>query len=275
MIERLRFGALDAAVCGSGPTVVFLHGIGSSSRAFTKQLEQLGDRFRCVAFDAPGYRSSPTLDDVPSISNYADTVAEALDAGGITTTHLVGVSWGGVIAANFAVNHRRRVDRLILADTSRGSGTDPRKSEAMRARPDELVAAGSVAFAHQRAPRLVSANAPESLVQAVATDMAESLTPQGYRDACESMAKADQSDLLKLIESPTLIVVGAEDIVCPPSEAGLIQDLVPNSGLRIIDGAGHLANQEQPAAFNNVITSFISDADHMPDQHLTRSETTP
>ncbi len=245
-----------------GLPVVLLHGIGSSRVAFDAQLRHFasdaGGRRWCLAPDAPGYADSDDVPDIDSLTGYVDHVIAMLDAVEARQVDLVGVSWGGVIAARLAATHPARVRRLVLADTSRGSGVDPSKAEVMRGRGDALTAQGNEAFAASRAPRLVSQDAPADLVAAVALEMAAAIRLPGYGQAAAAMADTNHTDLLPTIEVPTLVVVGEADIVCPPSEAEVLTALVPNASLVTIPNAGHLANREQPAAFNRAVGDFFA-----------------
>lgn len=265
-ISHRRVGPLAVSETGT-PTaspvpVVFLHGIGSSRLAFDTQLTHFaspagGDRW-CLAPDAPGYADSDDVPEIDSLDDYVDHIIGLLDAVGAERADLVGVSWGGVIAARMAANHSSRVRRLVLADTSRGSGVDPARAEAMRGRGEALEAKGPIDFAAARAPRLLSPDAPPELVDAVASEMAAAIRQPGYGQAARAMADTDHSELLGSIPVPTLVVVGEADIVCPPAEAEVLTATVPNASLVVIAAAGHLANREQPDAFNQAVGHFLA-----------------
>lgn len=79
---------------GSGPTVLFLHGIGSSRHAFGRQLSALEAGFRCIAWDAPGYGDSADPSSPPGMDGYAEAAAGLLVQLGAAPAHVVGVSWG-------------------------------------------------------------------------------------------------------------------------------------------------------------------------------------
>ncbi|WP_424920962.1 alpha/beta fold hydrolase, partial [Streptomyces sp. wa13] len=129
-----------------GPLLLCLHGIGSSSAAFAPQLAELSSYVRVVAWDAPGYARSPDPAGPMSLDDYADAAA-ALIRERAGSAHVLGVSWGGVIALRLATRHPGLVDSLIIADSSPGSGTDGTRAAAMRARADDLAALGPRAFA--------------------------------------------------------------------------------------------------------------------------------
>ncbi|MGW7289809.1 alpha/beta fold hydrolase, partial [Streptomyces sp. NPDC054847] len=129
-----------------GPLLLCLHGIGSSSAAFAPQLAELSSYARVVAWDAPGYARSPDPEAPLTLDDYADAAAAVIRERG-TSAHVLGVSWGGVIALRLAARHPDLVDSLIVADSSPGSGTDEAKAKAMRGRATELAEVGPRAFA--------------------------------------------------------------------------------------------------------------------------------
>ena len=80
----------------------------------------------------------------------------------------------------------------------------------------------------------------------------------GYAWACDSMADTDHSDALRNVEAPTLVVYGAQDVVTPPEASRILANGIRRSVLKEINAAGHLANQEQPTAFNESVLSFLN-----------------
>lgn len=242
---------------GERPAILCLHGIGSSRVAFDGITALLRDRFRVLAWDAPGYAASADPDEPPAMDEYADAAAGLLDGLGVRRAALLGVSWGGVVATRFALRHPSRLSALLLADSSRGSGTSPQKAAAMRARAAELAERGPTAFAGARAARLLSPGASPELVGRVAATMASAIRLPGYAYAAESMARTDHGDRLACIAVPTLVVVGQHDTVCPPAESRLLAGKIPRARYVEILGAGHLSNQEQPTAFAEAVREFL------------------
>ncbi|MBR7678049.1 alpha/beta fold hydrolase [Streptomyces daliensis] len=249
-----------------GPLVLCLHGIGSSSAAFTAQLDGLGHRARVLAWDAPGYGRSADPQGPLDLDGYADTAAALIrahsgDAHSDSThgdgAHVLGVSWGGVIALRLATRHPDLVAGLIVADSSPGSGTDEAKAAAMRGRAAELEKLGPRAFAERRGPRLVSPDAPSELVGRVVETMASAVRLPGYAYAAESMAATDLRPSLASVAAPTLVLCGDEDSVTGVEASQAIAGAVHKSAYVIVKGAGHLANQERPAAFNDWVLSHL------------------
>ncbi|MFE6685653.1 alpha/beta fold hydrolase [Streptomyces sp. NPDC057743] len=246
-----------------GPLLLCLHGIGSSAAAFAPQLAALQRHARLLAWDAPGYAKSPDPKAPFTLDDYADTAADLLRARG-QSAHVLGVSWGGVIALRLAVRHPALVASLIVADSSVGSGADPAKAAAMRARAAELAELGPRTFAQRRAPRLLSGQAPAALVQRVTDTMADAIRLPGYGHAAASMATADLRAELPGIAAPALVLCGDQDRITGPDASQALAGALHKAAYVIVKDAGHLANQEQPARFNAWVLSHLSITDHLP-----------
>lgn len=251
-VFRWSYGAHDA------PVLVCLHGIGSCADAFLGQrplAERLG--VRLVAWDAPGYRYSADPDGAPGIDGWADAAASLIRAESDGPVAVLGVSWGGVTATRLVLRHPELVSALVLADSSAGAGTKPEQAEAMRARAIDFVDLGPEGFATARAQRLVSPDASDELRAHVAEMMVPSIRMPCYQWACDSMAESNHYPELERITAPTLVVVGEHDEVTPPRTSQRLAEGIAGARYVEIPGAGHLANQERPDAFNDVIAEFV------------------
>jgi 3-oxoadipate enol-lactonase len=242
---------------GTGPAVLCLHGIGSSSAAFAPQVDALGWELRFLAWDAPGYAGSPDPEAPLDLDAYADAAAAVIRERADGPAHVLGVSWGGVIATRLALRHPELVRSLVLADSSRGSGQSPEQAAAMRQRATELAEQGSAAFAAARGPRLVTEQAPGALVDRVVTTMRDAVRLPGYAHAAESMAATDLTAELAGVDTPTLVLCGDGDTVTGIPESQALAGGIRDAVFVTLRGAGHLANQEAPEAFNAWLSAFV------------------
>ncbi|ATL26500.1 alpha/beta fold hydrolase [Streptomyces formicae] len=257
-----------------GPLLLCLHGIGSSSAAFAPQLAELSAYVRVIAWDAPGYAKSPDPAHPLDLDGFADAAAEVIRAHG-TSAHVLGVSWGGVIALRLAARHPELVDSLIVADSSAGSGTDPAKAEGMRRRAAELAELGPREFAERRGPRLLSPDAPPELVRRVVDTMAASVRLPGYAYAAEAMAAADLRAELPAVSAPSLVLCGDQDRVTGVGASQVLAGALHKTAYVIVKDAGHLANQEQPERFDAWVLSHLRITDRLPETaHLPEQEFT-
>ncbi|GAA2365647.1 alpha/beta fold hydrolase [Streptomyces cuspidosporus] len=247
-----------------GPLLLCLHGIGSSSAAFAPQFAALGGAYRMVAWDAPGYGRSADPEAPLTMDDFADLAAEVIRARG-GRAHVLGVSWGGVIALRLGVRHPGLVASLMVVGSTPGSGTDPDKAAAMRARAGELARLGPEAFAAARGPRLLTEGAPAELVEHVTATMAASVRLPGYGHAAEAMATTDLRGELHRVTAPTLVLCGDQDRITGPDASQALAGGLHKTAYVIVKDAGHLANQEQPEHVNAWLASHLHIAtDPMP-----------
>ncbi|MEE2034264.1 alpha/beta fold hydrolase [Rhodococcus chondri] len=243
---------------GTGAAVLMLHGIGGSSDSFAPQFAGLSDSLRVMAWDAPGYARSSDPGREMDLDGYADAAAAVIrDRCGDDGAHVLGMSWGGVIATRLALRHPELVRSLILGSSTVGSGTCKDSADTMRSRVADLAQSGSQDFADRRAPRLLSDNAPGELTHRATAIMAEAVRLPGYRWAAESMAATDHTGDLPKIDVPTLVLCGDSDAVTGIPASQALAGGIPGAVLVTVRGAGHLANQERPDTFNAWTESFV------------------
>lgn len=250
-------GLLDQGEDVDGrPPIMFLHGVGSDKSVWAPQIGHFSQRRRAVALDYPGYGDSAARPD-DGHDGFAAAAIEALDALGIGRAHVCGLSLGGVVA--IALHHRapERLASLILADSFAvhpdGAAIHQRSVESSRS-------IGMRALAEARVPALVGAEASEALKAGLIETMA-AIDPAAYRVGAAAVWLADQRDRAAAIGCPTLVMVGDQDRITPPALSEQLAALVPGSRLEQVAGAGHLANIEQPGAFNRIVDRFLSEVE--------------
>ena len=220
-------------------------------------MASLSDQFRVVAWDAPGAGSSSDPPDPFTISDWSHWLAKFLDLLGIKQAHVLGLSWGGVLAQEFYRRYAPRVSGLILADTYAGwrgslpeSVCDQRLARCERDSwlpPEEFVA--------RWVPEMFTEGASLDLREEMSAIMSD-FHPVGFRLMAKSLADSDTTDLLPKIDSPTLVLWGDDDRRSPMIIAEQFRDAIPNAELAVIANAGHVSNMEQPDAFNAHVRGF-------------------
>lgn len=250
---------------GSGEiALVCLHGISSNSRSWQRQLERLAgsERYRVIAWDAPGYGQSDDPPDNLPMDWYAGQLAGLLDALQLPRAVIVGLSMGGVLAQEFYHQHPERCLALVLSDTNTGGGARPpaERQARLEGRLKALAELSLEEMARQRAPNLLSPGAAPALVAEVEV-MIRELHPAGYRAMVLALDAADTRAVLPVVAVPALVMWGEHDRVTPRPEAEVLRTGIPGAAFEIIPGAGHLSNLEQPDAFNRAVTAFL-------DRHL-------
>ena len=242
---------------GEGPPLVLLHGFLCDSRCWRRQLEDLSDSFRVVAWDAPGAGSSSDPPDPFTITDWAHCHAQFLEVIGIERAQVLGLSWGGVLAQEFYRLYPGRVLGLVLADTYAGwKGSLPEPASEKRL---ERCFLESALAPEEFVPLWV----PEFFTEGASPDLKEEMSaivsdfhPLGFRLMARSLHETDTTNLLPNIGVPTLVFWGDDDRRSPMNIAEQLRDAIPDAELAIIAKAGHVSNMEQPEEFNAQVRRF-------------------
>jgi pimeloyl-ACP methyl ester carboxylesterase len=258
---RLADGAtIDYRESGprDGAPLILLHGLGSHSAGWRGVTAALSDRFRIVAWDAPGFAgSTPLAEQRPGVSNYARRVPALAGGLGIGRFHLAGSSWGAVIAAATAVAAPDRIAGLILLVPNLCLGGLP--SDDRQAALDMLSAPGLVLDA---APRDFAAMLTAPDTEEPALGLARTLKDQtragGYAQAVRMMGATDTLAFAPSITQETLVLAGGLDQLAPAAQhAGPIAKAIPSARLEILEGFGHLLKLEAPARVADAIRGHL------------------
>ena len=242
---------------GRGRPLLLIHAFPLSGAIWERQIAALAGAHRLIVPDLRGFGASPVVPGTASLDQYADDLAGLLDQLGLEHVAVAGLSMGGYIAFALLRRHRERVDALALADTR----SQPDTEDGRRAREENarlVEGQGPSAIADQMLPKLLSPNAPEQL-RAEVRRLIEANQRAGIAAALRAMAaRPDSTPLLATIGVPTLIVVGAEDGLTPPSDSRAMHTAIAGSQLVELPGAGHLANLEAPEAFNAAVDDLLN-----------------
>jgi 3-oxoadipate enol-lactonase len=246
---------------GSGPLVLFLGGLGMTRIGFDPQLAALASRYRCVAWDMPGYGASPLPAQGLSFPLLADAVAHLIETLGETQAHLVGLSLGGQIAQHTALRRPERVRSLALLDSSPAFGLDGTDPETWKRQRLEPLDAGETpaSIAEPVLRSVMAADADERVVAAAVASM-QRISAEGLRAAIECLPSHDVRARLGEIAVPTLVLVGELDEETPLSYAEALAAGIAGARLQIIPAAGHISNLEGPEAVNVALREHLDAA---------------
>jgi len=248
---------------GSGPTILMLHGIGGGHLAFAPQLETLAQAgFRAVAWDMPGYGHSAPIEPYTfkGLAERCIHLIESLMPAGRPPLTLLGHSMGGMVAQEFAAHWPQRVSALVLACTSPAFGRPGGdwQQAFLRDRLALLDAGqGMAAVAARLVPSMVAPGVPEQARQAASRIMSAVPEPT-YRAALAALVHFDRRAALPAISVPTLCLAAAHDRTAPPEVMQRMAAHIPGAAFCCLEGAGHIANVEQPEAFNAAVVEFLS-----------------
>ncbi len=247
---------------GSGEPLVFLHGLGGSRTAWGPQLRGLSDRYRCIAWDMPGYGDAAPI--VPlTYAAIAQRLVDLLDTLDIARATLIGLSFGGMHALHTALDHPDRVARLVLADSSPAFGIDGTTREGwIRDRLAPINAGGTPADAAEAIVDAITYVRLEGVIRQETIGAFSRISAEGFRAAVTCLPDNDVRARLGDVRSPTLVIVGEHDEETPLSYSQLLADGIPNAELRVLPGAGHLTPAEAPDQFNAALAAFLDATDH-------------
>jgi len=258
--------ARDIEMCyemaGDGDPVLLISGTGGDLRNAPLGDNPLVREFSVVAYDQRGLGQTAKPDVAYTMADYTDDAVALLDALGVERVHVVGISFGGMVAQHMAVRYGDRVGRLVLCCTSSGGRgqasadlvalsqlpDDERDARFLslldtRCRPGEPVPEELVPILEARKHH-IQASEPEALM--------------GARRQLEARADHDVYDALASIASPTLVIGGRTDGIAPVANMDAIAAQIPDSE-RLVCHGGHLFLAQDPRAWPQIIT-FLSGA---------------
>lgn len=249
---------LRVSIRGEGRPVLLMNGLGGSIALWDALHEDLSG-MQVVSFDAPGagLSSSPRLP--YTIASLADVAAQLLDTLGLDRVDVVGYSFGGVLAQQFARNHPERIRRLVLGATTPGWGGVAGELTALLSIVTPLRYYSKRAYA-LTAPSLAGGDAEKdpAFIERTAAARVEAPPPLGGY-CLQLMAAWSWSSLpwLHCVEHPTLVVTGAQDRLIPAVNSELIASRLPRARLFPIDGWGHYVLLDQRSGAGAAIAGFL------------------
>ncbi len=257
---------------GSGPPVVFIHGLSGSWQNWLEQLPVFAREHRVVAFDLPGFGGSAMPGEQISISGYGRWVDTLLDRLGVQSAAVVGNSMGGFIGAELAIRYPERVERLVLISAA-GLSIEHMRNEhvlaALRTLENRLAAytgwLGSRSDALTNRPRTrrlifaIVAHRPELLPGPLVAEQVRGSGKPGFVPALDALTNYPIRDRLGEIACPALIVWGANDRLIPARDADEFERLIPNARKVVWPETGHVAMLERPEAFNRLLAAFLAE----------------
>ena len=218
--------------------------------------------FRAITPDQRGFGGTQLDDGEPSVDVLADDVAAMLDARKVSEPIVLGgLSMGGYVAMAFMRRHPERVAALVLADTKATADGPEAVANRERIAAAAEESESSQILVDEVLPKLVGATTKERrpLVLGRVKALVETARPEAAAWAQRAMAaRPDSLTSLASVTVPTLVVVGEEDELSPPSDAEAIASAVPGAQLVRIPASGHLTAVETPEEFNEALLSFLA-----------------
>jgi pimeloyl-ACP methyl ester carboxylesterase len=252
----MQMGRADA------PVLLLLHGVGANSMHWRFQFAGLSDRYRVIAWNAPGYVLSDALrTDNPSCKDFADAFNDFLAALSVDRVNIVGNSFGSRVAQCFAIHYPGRTLKLAMTGVGIGLHAVPeeRKREVIATR-EKQIGSGGYGFG-ARVNALLSAKASAQTIDLV-REVVRATNPRGFLHGVKLGLVDGYSpeEVAPHLKMPVLMIQGAEDRVNPTDKnAAILVKALPNARLEILEGAGHLPEVELPDRVNAMLRDFFAD----------------
>lgn len=248
-------------------TLICLHGIGGDHTSFAPQSDKLGEHYRVVAWNMPGYQNSAPLASC-SFELLANSLLQFIDALDVGSVHIAGQSIGGMIAQEMFHSHRqyfsaKKIKSLILTATTAAFGgrDDSFKQAFLEARLKPLDAGMTMRqIAEAAIPGIVGEGVDATVID-MGIDAMAGIDADVYRDVLSCLVTFDRRVAWQEIDCPTLLVAGSKDTNAPAATMKKMADKLPHAHYEEIAGAGHLVNLEKGDAFNDVVKRFFSSID--------------
>ncbi len=243
---------------GDGDVILFLHGVGGGAYSWMPQLNSFSLKYKAAAWNMPGYGKSTWNGDM-KFTILADALLLLLDDRGWERVHLVGHSMGGMVAQEFSVNNQDRLLSLTLSATSPAFGNPDGdfQKKFVDARLAPLNNGSTMAdLAEELVVTMMSPDADPHGKQ-LAFDCMSDVSTETYRAAIKCIVSFEQRKNLPHIKVPTLVISGEKDTNAPASMMEKMSTKIPNSRYVCLPGLGHLANLEDPLAFDAALSDFI------------------
>lgn len=257
---------------GSGPALLLLHGLGCDHTTWEPVIDDLAKRFTVIAPDLLGHGLSAKPRADYSVGGYANGVRDLLTVLGIDRVTVVGHSFGGGVAMQFAYQFPERTERLVLVASG---GLGPEVTPAIRAitTPGFHQAMGVATLPGVRHAGLAGLRAASRLPLTATRDLDEvadiydSFKDPAARHAIRHVVRAvvdwrgqivTMADRAYLTQAmPMCVVWGRDDRVIPVSHAANAAALAPQARVEVIPNSGHFPHKDHPQRFTKIVTDFV------------------
>jgi len=249
-------------IYGEGEPLLLIMGLGADLTAWSFQTPEFSKKYRVIVFDNRGAGRTDAPDAPYSIRMMADDTVGLMNALGIQQAHVLGVSMGGRIAQELAIEYPQRVKSLILAATS--TKMPPREKHVFDTAA-RMLKEGVSAETHLRnlMPWTLTEKFFENQAQVTWSINAMLANPHkqptyAFIRQFNACAEHDTANRIGRIKAPALILVGREDLFAPVRLSEELAAQIPNAKLVVVDGGGHGFNVEARDKFNQAVLDFLA-----------------
>jgi len=243
---------------GTGPALVFAHGLGGGHLSWWQQVPHFRDRYTCVTFGHRGFGLSIDSSDGLGPDAYVEDLAALIAHLGVADVRLVAQSMGGWTCLGYSLRHPERVRALVLACTTGVLG-DPETERIFRehaaGRPEAQLVERSI---HPAAGERLAREQPALHFLYRQVDALSHHLDKGAVRKKLIALRATPRSVVAALRPPLLCITGEEDIVIPPAAVAVLASIVPGARLARVPHAGHSVYWERPQIFNRLVDEFLT-----------------
>jgi len=242
---------------GQGQPLVFINGLGSSTRDWDRQVAEFSRTYQVITYDLRGHGRSDKPAGPYSIPQFAADSAGLLNALGVASAHIVGLSLGGGVAFQLALDYVQLVKTMTIVNSAPAMvGITPDAQKEVERRVAIVRQMGMRAMGEALAPNLFPKVEHAALRQTFVEQWAKN-DPQAYIEATLSMVGWNVTDRLGSIRCPTLVIAADQDY-SPVAIKEAYVKLLPDAQLVVIADAHHATPVERPQEFNAALAQFLA-----------------
>jgi pimeloyl-ACP methyl ester carboxylesterase len=246
---------------GSGPPLVLIMGLRRNAEWWHRQIPELSKHFTIIAFDNRGAGRSDKPEMDYSIRLFADDTAGLMNFLRIPKAHILGISMGGYIAQELAINHPDKVNGLILGCTSCGGSRAVSMSEERIEKfaankgltPEQILRKDMDLYFSDRFVR----EHPERIEEFVNISFRYYQPADAFFRQLNACLNHDTVDRVSEVSSPTLIMTGDDDHLVPSENSLILKELMPEADLELFPGCRHCFFMEEASKFNRCVVRFL------------------
>ena len=242
---------------GAGPPLLLIHGLGSSTRDWWRQVEHFADQYRVITFDVRGHGRSDKPPGPYHIPLFAEDTAQLLQALDAAPAHVIGLSMGGMIAFQLAADHLDLVRRLVIVNSTPEARLDSLKDRWIYwSRRLVTQVLGVRRTGQFLADRIFQKPEQGTLRQQFEARWAEN-DEAAYLAAIDAIAGWSVEERLPEITCPTLVIAADEDYT-PVADKRRYVAQMPDARLAVVPDSRHATPVEQAEAFNRTVAQFLA-----------------
>lgn len=246
VIDKLNISYIDK---GEGKTIVLFHGWGANKEAFTPIISRLSAYMRVVALDFPGFGKSDEPKEVWDVDSYAEFMKKFLKETNCEDAIWLGHSFGGRVIIKLYEKADKKPNKIVLVDSA---GIKPKRGFGYYARVYSYKAGKKIL----KLPIINKTGLYEAFVKNAGSSDYKVLS-ENMRATMSRVVNEDLRDYLSKIAAEVLLIWGEKDTATPLSDAHLMDSLLPDSGVVVLEGAGHFSYLDYPGKFFGALEYFV------------------